>query len=123
MERPPANTMRIAIADDDEDIRQYFRRILPRLGHEVVGEAENGRVLVELCRSQHPDLIITDIMMPEMNGLEAVAQINKAQNVPVIIVSSNEPSEQHEHASVVEHLIKPISSSDLKAAIARVSLE
>ena len=53
--------LRIAIADDEEEIRHYFRRLLQRLGHRVVGEAANGTELVELCRSEQPDLVITQV--------------------------------------------------------------
>ena len=60
--------MRIAVADDEPDVRDYFRRMLPRLGHDVVGGAANGRELVELCREHKPDLIIADVRMPEMDG-------------------------------------------------------
>ena len=76
-------TLRIAVADDEADFRQYFRRLLPRLGYEVVGEAENGQELVELCRSKKPDLVITDIMMSEMNGIEAATEISKTQIIPM----------------------------------------
>ncbi len=113
--------MRIAIADDEADIRQYFRRLLPRLGHEVVGEAENGRELVELCRAEHPDLIITDIRMPELNGIEAVSEIGKSQQIPVIVVSSHDPPEDNGHAQIVEFLVKPIKILELQAAIAKAS--
>ena len=65
-------TLRIAVADDEPDVRDYFQRMLPRLGHEVVAVASTGRELVELCREHHPDLIIADIRMPEMDGDEAL---------------------------------------------------
>jgi CheY-like chemotaxis protein len=111
--------MRIAIADDEADIRQYFRRLLPRLGHDVVGEAANGRELVELCRREHPDLVITDIMMPEMDGIEAASEIAKSENIPIIIVSSHDPPEDKGHATIVAFLVKPISIHDLQAAISK----
>lgn len=109
--------MRIAIADDEAEIRQYFRRLLPRLGHEVVGEAENGRELVELCRTERPDLVITDIRMPEMDGIEAASEIGDSQNIPIIIVSAHDPPEEDGHAAIVDYLVKPISIPGLQAAI------
>ena len=112
-------SLRIAIADDEADIRQYFRRLLPRLGHQVVGEAENGRELVDLCRTGNPDLIITDIRMPEMDGIEAVCEISKTQSVPIIIVSSRDPPVDKGQAAIVAFLVKPISIADLQAAIAK----
>ena len=109
--------LRIAIADDEADIRQYLRRLLPRLGHRVVGEAEDGRKLIDICRTESPDLVITDIMMPGMDGIEATVEIGKTQKVPIIIVSSHDPPEQNRHASVVDFLVKPISIAELEKAI------
>ena len=112
-------SLRIAIADDEEDIRQYFRRLLPRLGYELVGAAENGRELVELCQAATPDLVITDVMMPEMSGIEAAAEISKTLSVPIIILSSHEKPNSDSNTSIVDYLQKPVSISDLQAAITR----
>ncbi|QDS88079.1 putative transcriptional regulatory protein pdtaR [Rosistilla ulvae] len=112
--------LRIVVADDEPEIRDYFRRILPRFGHEVVGIAANGRELVDLCQREEPDLVITDIMMSELCGLEAVAEIRKTQRVPVIVVSSKDKPKNDSWGCVDEFLVKPIRSSDLQAAIQRV---
>ena len=56
-------------------MQEYFRTVLPVLGHVVVAVAETGRELIEKCREQHPDLVITDIKMPDMDGIDAAAQI------------------------------------------------
>jgi len=112
-------SIKIAIADDEEDIRQYFRRLLPKLGYELVGEAENGRELVELCQTVKPDLVITDVMMPEMSGIEAATEISKTQSVPIIILSSHEKPNRDTNTSIVDYLQKPVSIPDLQAAISR----
>jgi two-component system, response regulator PdtaR len=111
--------LRIVIADDESDIRQYFRRLLPRFGHEVVGEAETGLMLVELCQSERPDLIITDIRMPEMDGIEAAHQISRSHPIPVIVVSSHEVPNYDGEANIVAFLVKPIVMPELRAAIDR----
>ena len=80
--------LRILVADDEPDMQQYFRKILPRLGHQVIGVADNGRMLVEQCRLLQPDLVITDIKMPELDGIEAAVQIYRERPVPVILVSA-----------------------------------
>jgi len=72
-----AAVLRIAVADDEPDMRKYFETILPRFGHEVVSVAENGRQLVEHCRTLQPDLVITDIKMPDMDGLELLKQFRQ----------------------------------------------
>ena len=62
-------SLRIVIADVEPDMREFLTRMLPRCGHEVVAAAENGVRLVELCRQQRPDLVITDIKMPVLDGI------------------------------------------------------
>ena len=114
-------TLRIAVADDDADFRQYFRRLLPRLGYEVVGEAKNGRELVDLCRSEEPDLVITDIMMPEMTGIEAATEIGKTQTIPIIVLSSRDRPSSNDHPCIVDYLVKPVTIPELKAAITKAS--
>ena len=114
-------SLRIAIADDEPRIRQYFRKILPLLGHEVVCEAENGRELVELCRTSHPDLVITDIKMPEMDGIDAANELCREQVIPVILVSAYHDPELIERAEadhIIAYLVKPIKQSHLEPGIA-----
>ena len=111
--------LKIAIADDEEDIRQGFRRLLCKLGCEVIGEAANGRELVELCQNERPDLIITDICMPEMSGIEAARKVAETQAIPVIVVSSYDCPADEECSSVVDYLLKPVSLPDLEAAITK----
>lgn len=116
-----STSLRIAVADDEPDMRDFFQRILPYLGHEVVAAAENGRQLVERCRECGPDLIITDIEMPELDGLEAVREICRERLIPVVLVTAhNEPEmiERAAKAPVLAYLIKPIRKEDLPPAIA-----
>src|SRR3954466_5616683 len=80
--------LRIAVADDESDVREFFERYLPRLGHQVVASAEDGRRLVELCRTAKPDLVITDVRMPGLDGLAAAAELFREQAVPVIVVTA-----------------------------------
>lgn len=113
--------LRIAIADDEPDMRDYFQQVLPRLGHTVVAVAQNGHELVEMCRSTTPDLVITDIKMPEMDGIEAAIQINQEMAIPVILVSAfNDAAliERAESDHIMGYLVKPIKQADLAATIA-----
>lgn len=111
------NRLRIVIADDEEDIRHGLRRLLVKLDYEVVGEAANGRELVEHCRSEKPDVVITDIRMPELSGVDAAIEIAKTQDVPVIVVSSYELPRIEDSAVIAQFLLKPVSVLDLQAAI------
>ena len=114
-------SLRIAVADDELEMRDFFEKVLPRFGHQVVAVAENGAQLVEHCRRLQPDLIITDIKMPELDGIEACMQICRERLVPVILVSAyHDPAliERAEADHVMAYLVKPIGLADLQPAIA-----
>jgi len=112
--------LRIAVADDEPRMLQFFGKALEQLGHQVVIKATNGGELVEQCRASCPDLIITDIKMPDMDGLEAVRQIAAGQIIPTILVSGFHDPEYVEAAlreHVMAYIIKPIKKDDLEPAI------
>lgn len=112
---------RIAIADDEPDMRDYFQDVLPRLGHTVVSVAKNGRELVEQCKTSHPDLVITDIKMPELDGIDAANQLYQQRPVPVILVSAYHDASLIERAEtdhIMGYLVKPIKQIDLVPTIA-----
>jgi response regulator NasT len=114
-------SLRIAVADDEPDMRDYFRRSLPRLGHSVVGAAADGRELVQLCRETLPDLVITDIKMPELDGIDAAVELYRDRPVPVILVSAYSDLEliaRAEADHILGYLVKPIKQADLAPAIA-----
>jgi YesN/AraC family two-component response regulator len=115
--------LRIAVADDEPQVREYFKKILPLMGHEVVAAAANGRELLESCLALRPDLVITDINMSELNGIEAASAIWREQAVPVIFVSAYSDAKKKTLA-VEKHaptfLVKPIKRQDLEAAIQRI---
>lgn len=113
--------LRIAVADDEADMRDFFERMLPLCGHEVVSIAETGKELVEHCQTLHPDLVITDIKMPDMDGIDASTQICRDRPTPVILVSAyHDPQLVHraEADHVMAYLVKPIGQADLAPAIA-----
>jgi response regulator NasT len=113
--------LRIAVADDEADMRDFFERMLPLCGHEVVSIAETGKELVEHCQTLHPDLVITDIKMPDMDGIDASTQICRDRATPVILVSAyHDPQLVHRAESdhVMAYLVKPIGQADLGPAIA-----
>jgi response regulator NasT len=113
-------SLRIAVADDEKDTREFFETIVPHLGHEVVCSAANGRTLVEKSLELSPDLVITDVKMPDMDGIDAAAEIHRAQLVPVILVSAHADPALVERAAahhVLAYLVKPIKKEDLEVAI------
>src|SRR5690349_6720199 len=107
----PARSLRIAVADDERDMRQFFQELLPHLGHEVVAVAENGQELVQQCRATDPDLVIADIKMPDVDGIEAAAEVNRQKPVPVILVTAHHDAEVLAGAgveAVMAYLVKPV---------------
>jgi response regulator NasT len=113
--------LRIAVADDEPDMRDYFLKILPRLGHQVVGAAQNGEELVKLCRATHPNLVITDIKMPDMDGIDAAMRIYQEEPLPVILVSAYHDAaliRRAEADHVMGYLVKPLKQADLEPTIA-----
>ncbi len=113
--------LRIVVADDEPDMRDYFRKILPLLGHRIVDVADNGRDLVRICLKEKPDLVISDIKMPEMDGIDAATEIYRTLAIPVILVSAYHDStliERAEADHIMGYLVKPIKQSDLEPVIA-----
>jgi two-component system, response regulator PdtaR len=113
-------SLRIAVADDEPEMRDFFEKVLPRFGHQVVAVAENGKQLIELCRQSQPDLIISDIKMPEMDGIEACTAVCMERPVAVILVSAyHDPAliARAEADHVLAYLVKPIGIADLPPAI------
>jgi response regulator NasT len=115
------DSLRIAVADDEQDMRDFFEKMLPALGHTVIAVAETGKELVEHCRKLRPDLVITDIKMPEMDGIEAANIISSECPTPIILVSAYHDQASIERAGadhVLGYLVKPISKVDLPPTIA-----
>ncbi len=115
--------LRIVVADDETEMRDYLCETLVVLGHEIVGCAETGKQLVELCNSESPDLVITDIKMPDLDGIEAATELRRNRPVPVILVSAYHDASLIERAladHVLAYLVKPIKQADLETSIALV---
>jgi response regulator NasT len=112
--------LRVAVADDERDTRDYLREMLSRLGHEAVTVAD-GQQLVELCRTSPPDLIITDIRMPGLDGIDAALVVNRERPVPVILVTGHHAPDVLSRIGpdpVMAYLVKPVNHADVEAAIA-----
>jgi two-component system, response regulator PdtaR len=114
-------SLNIAVADDEPRMRDYYRETLARMGHKVTIAAASGRELVEGCVASTPDLILSDVRMPGLDGIEAAVEIGKGGLIPIILVSAYHDDEllnRAKEGNVFGYLVKPIKQDDLKAAIA-----
>jgi NarL family two-component system response regulator LiaR len=118
-------TIRILLADDHAYVRQGTRELLEQQDDlEVVGEADNGRAVVQLALKEHPDVVIMDFAMPELNGIEATRQIKAVEPGIAILVLTAYDSEQYVfaflEAGAAGYLLKDISVEELVNAIRAV---
>jgi two-component system, response regulator PdtaR len=116
--------LRISVADDEPDILRLFGQLLGALGHKVVSEAEDGVQLIKHARDLAPDLIIADLLMPRVSGLDAIREICRERPVAAIVVSGRDDLPEVVAAQAdlsVEWLVKPAALPDFEAAIALAS--
>jgi two-component system, response regulator PdtaR len=115
-----ARPIRIVAADDEPLIRMNLRETLNSLGYDVVGEAGDGNQAVKLARELRPDIVIMDIKMPEMDGIEAAHILTGEQVAPVLLLtaySDRELIERAKGAGVMNYLVKPFREESLAPAI------
>lgn len=115
---------RILITDDAAFMRMQLKNIFTELGHEVVGEAENGQVAVNQYNDLKPDLVSMDITMPEMNGVEAVKQIKSIDPDATIVMCSAMGQQQMVveaiKAGAKDFIVKPFDQERIKSALDKV---
>ncbi len=111
LNRLDGRVKRVVIIEDDPDAARLLRRILQARGQYQIFEANNGRAGLDLIHHEHPDLILLDLMMPELDGftlLEIVKKEETLQNVPVIVVTAKDltPDERRRLNGQVESLLQ-----------------
>lgn len=113
--------MQILLVDDSRLMRRYVARTLEMTGMEIViGEAANGLDALEQARAARPDLIITDLNMPEMNGEELIARVAgdpDLRGIPVMILSADHSVRRLEkliYQGAVAYMTKPVTPEDLR---------
>lgn len=111
--------MNVLIVDDEQLARQRLRHMLSAMEYKVIGEAETGEQALKQSQLNHPDIVLMDIRMPGMDGLEAASYINRLDNPPAIIFttaySDHALSAFENHA--VDYLLKPIKQDLLLKAL------
>jgi DNA-binding response OmpR family regulator len=114
--------MKILVVDDEARIRELIRKYAVFEGFEVA-EAENGMQAVEIARKQEFDLIIMDVMMPELDGFSACREIRKESQTPVIMLSARGEEYDKIHGfelGVDDYVVKPFSPKELMMRVTAV---
>lgn len=112
--------IRVIVADDESMICMDLREMLTNQGYLVVGDTGDGRSAVNLARELRPDIVLMDIKMPDMDGIEAASILTREHIAPVVLLtafSQRELVERAKEAGVVGYLVKPIQEADLAPAI------
>lgn len=111
---------RVIIADDESLIRMDLREMLTNLGYLVVGEVADGKSAVSQARELRPDVVIMDVKMPDMDGIEAAKILTEERIAPVVLLSAysqRELVQRAREAGVVAYLVKPYREEELPPAI------
>ncbi len=112
--------IRLVIADDESIIRMNLKETLVGLGYLVVGEAGDGVSAINLSRELHPDLVIMDIKMPKLDGIQAAKILTQEKIAPVLLLtafSDRELVDRAREAGVVNYIVKPFRDAELLPAI------
>lgn len=112
--------MRVLIADDDPIIRLDLKQMLENLGYEVVAEAEDGQMAIELATAMLPDVCLLDVKMPAQDGIDVATVLADQSIAPAVLLTAYSDSEliaRAKEAGVFGYLTKPFKPSDLAPAI------
>lgn len=118
-------TKQVLLVDDDALMHRLFQHHLERAGYKMIS-AMNGRDALDLAARQRPNLIIMDIMMPDMDGVAALRELKKGDNtrdIPIIIITANGNAlarKESENSGAALFLTKPFSPTQLLDEIRRI---
>lgn len=113
-------SVKILVVEDEFIVKSAIIRILKKMGHNVIGDASNGKDGIEKAMELDPDVILMDISMEVMDGIEAAGIIQKKRPTPIVFLTSHESTQQLEDAikaGASYYLTKPPKSSDLNRAL------
>lgn len=112
--------IRLVIADDETLIRMNLKETLIGMGYLVVGEAGDGVSVINLARELNPDLVLMDIKMPKLDGIQAARILTQEKIAPVLLItaySDRELVDRAKEAGVVNYIVKPFRDAELLPAI------
>ncbi len=111
---------KILIVDDNAEQRFILKKVLMKIGHEVMGEGENGEEAISLVKKLQPDLLVMDIKMPLLDGIEAAKKINSACPIPIILNTAKNDEQtiaRAKEAGVMAYLVKPLRVEEIGPTI------
>jgi AmiR/NasT family two-component response regulator len=119
---------KIVVVEDDPTVRLFLKESLEKMGHEVVGEAATGTDMVRTVLELEPDVVVFDIHLPRLNGLDALRQIYQERIVAAVAITADRDQELVRRAleeHVLAYLVKPVEAHQLGPAllIARAQFE
>ena len=117
---PTLPTLKVVVVEDDSTMRQFLRETIEKLGHEIVGEASNGTDMVRNVLALEPDVVVFDIHLPHMDGLQALATIYKERVVAAVAITADRDQDLVRRAleeHVLAYLVKPVEEYQLAPAL------
>lgn len=115
---------RVLLVDDASFMRMMLKNILVGAGYEIAGEADNGVKAIELFKTLKPDLVIMDIIMPEMGGIDAVREIVKVNPTAKILICSSMGQQslvvEAIQAGAKDFIVKPFQPSNVLDSVKKV---
>ncbi len=118
MERtaPTLPSLRVLVVDDDIADRKHVRSALESAGHKVVGEASDGVEMARLALAERPDLLLFDVHLPGLSGLDGLRQIRQQTNLAAAVITSDSSPDMLRQAigeKVIAYLVKPVEPQEL----------
>jgi len=113
-------SLKIVVVEDDATVRLFLKDTLEKLGHQVIGEAATGTDMVRTVLELEPDVVVFDIHLPRLNGLDALRQIYQERVVAAVAITADRDQELVRRAleeHVLAYLVKPVEEHQLGPAL------
>lgn len=113
--------LKIVVVEDDDNVRLFLKETLEKqFGHQIIGEASNGTDMVRTVLDLEPDVVVFDIHLPRMNGLDALRQIYQEKVIAAVAITADRDQELVRRAleeHVLAYLVKPVEAHQLGPAL------
>src|SRR5438874_2449227 len=113
-------SLNLVVVEDDATMRQFLKETLEQMGHRVVAEAASGVDMVRAVLEHEPDVVLFDIHLPRLNGLDALRQIYQERVVAAVAITADRDQELVKRAleeHVLAYLVKPVEAHQLAPAL------